>query len=217
MKLKEKNQAIELRKKGKSYNEILNNIKVSKGTLSLWLRDIELTEQQKAILLIGRQKSRYLGAKKRQQQRIDRTEKILREAQIEVKALCNNSFFVSGLMLYWAEGSKSPVEQVRFANSDPIMIKLMMKWFRNACKVPEEKFRIGIHIHNLHCRKDVEKHWSDITGIPLKRFVKTYVKTTSLGHRKNKLYNGVCTIRINNVDLFRRIHGWRLGIVENFN
>lgn len=50
MKLKEKIRAIKLRKLGKSYSEIRKQVKVSKSTLSLWLRDIKLTpEQEKRI------------------------------------------------------------------------------------------------------------------------------------------------------------------------
>ncbi len=47
MKLKEKKKARKLRKKGKSYSEILKKVKVSKSTLSVWLRDIKLTAEQK--------------------------------------------------------------------------------------------------------------------------------------------------------------------------
>jgi len=46
MKLQQKIQAIDLRKSGRSYGEIRREIKVSKATLSLWLRDIVLTPEQ---------------------------------------------------------------------------------------------------------------------------------------------------------------------------
>ena len=42
-----KERAIELRKQGLSYNEILLQIDVAKSSLSLWLRDIKLTKEQK--------------------------------------------------------------------------------------------------------------------------------------------------------------------------
>lgn len=57
--------AIELRKQGLSYREIRKSINVSKSTLSLWLKDIELTEQQKKRLT-RLQATAYLGAKKNQ-------------------------------------------------------------------------------------------------------------------------------------------------------
>lgn len=45
-KLREKDLAQELRKKGYSYKEMLNKINVSKSTLSLWCRNIKLTKKQ---------------------------------------------------------------------------------------------------------------------------------------------------------------------------
>ncbi|MFA5360480.1 MAG: hypothetical protein WC320_00675 [Candidatus Paceibacterota bacterium] len=44
---KDKDLAIELRKKGKSYNQISKEIEISKGTLSYWFSN---TKWSKAIL-----------------------------------------------------------------------------------------------------------------------------------------------------------------------
>ena len=219
MKLKEKIEAIRLRKLGKSYGEIRKKARVSKGTLSLWLRNIELTPgQEKRLYVELRQKNAYRMAKLNQRKRIDKTKKILKEAKKEVSSYFTNPLFLAGLMLYWAEGDKSEEDElVKFSNSDPAMIKLMMRWFGEICKVPEEKFRITLYIHELFCRKDIEKYWSKLTKIPLAQFHKTQVKPTSLRHRKNPLYNGTCAIRISNRDLFRRIKGWKLGFLEKIN
>ncbi|TSC67048.1 MAG: Uncharacterized protein G01um101466_809, partial [Parcubacteria group bacterium Gr01-1014_66] len=47
---------------------------------------------------------------------------------------------------------------VKFTNSDWNTIILMMRWFREVCKVPEEKFRIALHIHNLHSAPDAKNY-----------------------------------------------------------
>ncbi|MEK7172759.1 MAG: hypothetical protein AAB740_02155 [Patescibacteria group bacterium] len=216
MKLKEKIKAIQLRKAGKSYGEIMQKIKVPKSTLSMWLRDVELTEQQKNRLYVTlRRQNAYKGAKLLQERRILRTEKIITEAKKEAQKMFKNPLFLSGLMLYWAEGDKSErFEHVKFSNSDPAMVQLIMRWFREICKTPESKFRICLHIHSLHCRKDILQYWSQITGIPLSQFYKTQVKPTSLKHRRNVLYNGTCAVAVGDRWLFRRIKGWRLGIME---
>lgn len=219
MKLKEKIRAIKLRKMGKSYGEILKKTSVSKSTLSLWLRDIKLTpEQEKKIYVEWRQKHAYKLAKFNQKKRIEITKKIIEEAKKEIPLYLKNPLFLSGLMLYWAEGSKSEQdERTEFSNSDPSMIKFMMRWFRGICRVPEEKFRVNLYIHELFCRKDIEKYWSTITDIPLNQFHKTQIKPTSLRHRKNRLYNGTCSIRVSDRNLFRRIKGWKLGFLEKMN
>lgn len=219
MKFGEKLESIRLRSSGKSYSEILKKVKVSKGTLSLWLRDIKLTKEQEQELYVNRkQKNAYRLAKLNQQKRIERTEVVIKEAQEELGTFLHKHLFLAGLMLYWAEGDKSDnLELVKFSNSDPAMIKLMMRWFRKICLVPENKFRIALHIHELFVRKNCEKYWSKITNIPPSQFHKTYIKPTSLRHRKNKLYYGTCVIRISSKDLFRRIKGWKLGYLKKMN
>ena len=213
MKFREKLLAIKLRKGGKSYDEIHQVIKVSKSTLSIWLRDIPLNARQKNTL-IGRQKSRYAGAKANQKKRIERTKQIVDLAKKEVVTFINDPLFLAGVMLYWAEGTKRSNETVKLTNSDPEMIKLMMRWFRSICKVPEKKFRIALNIHTLHHYSEIRKYWSDLTKIPLEQFYKVQIKTTSFPSKRNFLYNGTCTITICNRDLFRKIEGWRMGLLK---
>jgi hypothetical protein len=210
-----KNLARRLRQKGKSYSEILKLVKISKSTLSLWLRDIPLSEKQKRKLE-GRTKSRYSGSKARQQARINLTKEIIENSKRESNNLLKDKLFLSGLMLYWAEGTKRGEEMVNFSNSDPNMIKLMMRWFREICKVEKERFRIQMHIHSLLNQKDIKDYWSNLTGIPLKQFHKLMVKKTSLSHRKNILYYGTCCIRVCDKNLFRKIMGWKIGVLEKF-
>ena len=119
-------------------------------------------------------------------------------------------------MLYWAEGTKRGEEMVNFSNSDPNMINLMMKWFRKICQVKEERFRIQVHIHSLLTPQYVKNYWSKLTGISIKQFHKLMIKKTSLGHRKNILYYGTCCIRVCDKNLFRKIMGWKIGVLKKF-
>ena len=49
-KVREKKEAIFLRKKGYTYNEILQKVSVSKSSLSEWLKDLPLTKDEKSML-----------------------------------------------------------------------------------------------------------------------------------------------------------------------
>ncbi|OGH76810.1 MAG: hypothetical protein A2469_03295 [Candidatus Magasanikbacteria bacterium RIFOXYC2_FULL_40_16] len=216
MKYDEKIRAIKLRRQGKSYNDIKTKIKVSKGTLSLWLRNIKLTpEQYKKLYFTAKQQNAYKLAKKRQSEINERKKMIFLQAKKEIPALFNNPLFIAGLMLYWAEGDKSKkFEIIKFTNSDYKMIELMMRWFRKFCGITENKFKIQLHIHELHNKIVLEKYWSKVTKIPLSQFYKTQIKPTSLQHRKNMLYNGTCSVRIYNRDLFRKINAWKINFIE---
>ena len=207
MKYEEKQLAIKLRKRGKSYNEILKKVRVSKGTLSLWLRGIKLTKkQEKELYVTRRQKNARLLADMKQEKKKRQIENINKAAKKQIFNLIKDRLFLAGLMLYWAEGDKSEqAELVKFSNSDPKMIEFMMKWFRKICKVEEQRFRIALHIHELHNEIYLKKYWSHLTNIPIKQFHKTQIKSTSIGHRKKMLYNGTCSIRISDKNLFRKI------------
>ena len=215
MKYKEKLKAIKLRKNGKSYGEIRKIVKVSKASLSLWLKDVEISPENRQKILIGREKSRYFAAQARKEDRIERTRKIVEFAEKEFKFLIKKELFLCGLLLYWAEGDKKQ-ERVKFANSDKDMIMLMMRWFREVCHVPESKFRIALHIHSLHIKGDVVQYWSKITGVNQSQFNKVYIKKTTLKNKRLPLYEGTCSIVISSKELFRRIVGWRKGLLVHF-
>ncbi len=83
--------------------------------------------------------------------------------------------------------------------------------------VSEIKFRIALHIMTLHNKNYSEKFWSEVTGVPLVRFNKTIIKQTLLKGKRNPSYMGTCIIRISDKNLFRKIVGWKVGILEFYN
>lgn len=212
--------ARELRKQGLSFSEIIDKIpNLSKGTLNGWLKDIELTQKQKERLLLkirnGADRGRFKGSLTNHKKRIEVTEKIIDIGKVEAKKRITDSFFIAGIMLYWAEGDKTQ-ERVGFTNADPIMIQFIMNWFRKVCNVPESKFRIALSIMALHDKNESEKFWSQITGLRLSSFNKTRIKPTLLKGKRNPSYRGTCRIIISDKNLFRKITGWKLGLLENF-
>lgn len=216
MKLAEQRKAISLRKKGLSYRSIQKRLPISRSSLNRWLKDIRLTQKQLMNLQSNRKKGRMKGAFIKKMNRIQKTNRLLQLGETEFFRFSKNALFLSGLLLYWAEGDKHKEESVKFTNADPSMISLMMQWFRKICHVPEKKFRIALHIHNLHNPKTVNIYWSKLTGIPIHQFHKNYIKKSSLRFRKNILYNGTCAIIVNNKDLFRKIMGWKNGLLKFF-
>ena len=212
MKPEEKFEAAYLRRRlGKSYNEIRRKVKVSKSTLSLWLRNIKLSNVQRRRLI--NKQIFNPGGKVSHEKRLKRTKEIINKAKKEVILLAQNPLFLAGLMLYCAEGGKAQ-EKVRFSNSNTVLVRLMMKWFRKFCQPPENKYRVAIHIHEFISRKNSKQYWSKVTGIPTSQFYKTNIKPPGLSYRKNPLYNGTCHITIDNRDLFRKIKGWTIGFFK---
>ncbi len=101
-----KSEAIKLRKKGKSYSQILSVVPVSHSSLSIWLRDIKLSELQKANLEKRQVQGSLKGALIRKNDRILRSKKIKESASGDIDKLSKRELWLIGVALYWAEGSK---------------------------------------------------------------------------------------------------------------
>lgn len=209
-KLKEKRIVQNLRKQGLSYNEILLKVPVAKGSISLWCRDIELTSAQKDRLEKKRERNLQriinLGPKAIARKRKKEIRKIKIEAKKEIHPLTLYELKIVGAMIYWAEGSKSG--GVRISNSDPKLIKFIVRWLKEVCKVSPKRLRACLNIHANQNDKKIKKYWSKITEIPLEQFGKSYIKPEGTGHRKNILHNGVIGIQFGSEDLRHRIMAW---------
>lgn len=211
MRLKEKKLARKLRKRGYSINEICKKAGLAKGSVSLWVRDIELTHTQKQKLsekgiqkevIERRRNTRLKRENARRQIIIDRAKK-------EINNLSKKELKLIGTALYWAEGRKAQHSGAQFSNSDPRMIQLMMQFFRKCCKVPEEKFRGHISIHpHLNARR-AERYWHNISKIPLNQFYKTSKQQSRASKgEKDTLPFGTFVIQICSTELFLKIKGW---------
>ena len=219
-KLGEKVKAQELRKRGLSYNEISKYVNVSKGTLSYWCRDVKLTSKQQNALfnrkLTGQKKGSVIAARNKQIRRWKEEKRLHQLGIREIGKLSKKQRFVAGVALYAAEGHKTGRSAVGFANSDPKMITFMMGWFREFGKVLEPKFRGAVWIHDNLDEFRARRFWSNLTGIPITQFNKSYIaenKVNSKKVRKQKHEYGIFTIRFSDVALKRRLDGWISGIL----
>lgn len=213
-KLEERIKAQSLRKRGLSYKEILQYVSVSKSTLSEWLKDTTLNKKQQLKLLekrkFGQRKGSIIAAENKRRIRIKRTLAIFREARKKLGRLDKRDRFLAGIALYAAEGDKTDGKG-GLANSDPRIIKFMMQWFKEFCDIPDSKFRGAIWLHEGRNEEKAKRYWSQLTGIPINQFHKTYVaenKTKSRKIRKNIHEYGVFAIRFSDSERHRLIMGW---------
>lgn len=214
MKLGEKNRARALRKHGLAMNEIAKRLNVSKSSVSLWVSDITLNTEQ--IRSLNKSPHSREAIEKRRVSRLKkenaRRDKIQEQARQEVKKINRSELFVMGIALYWGEGTKCKRGVVEFTNSDPEMVKVMMKFFRKVCKVPENKFRGHVFLHEHLSVRDAERHWSNISAIPIKQFHKTSIQHNRKRIKKDTLVNGTFAIIVCDTELKLKINGWTEGV-----
>jgi hypothetical protein len=215
MKKIEKDRARELRRQGYSMNEITRRLRVSKSSVSLWTRDIELTALQKRTLS---EHGRSVESVERRRLARLTNERARRRVHFElavseVESVSKRDLFFVGAALYWGEGSKTKRGTVDFTNSDPRSIQVMMRYFREICGVPDEKFRGHVILHpHLNARK-AERYWSRISDIPLAQFHKTSMQHNKASkNKKDSLPLGTFAIGVYDTLLYLRVMGWMEGI-----
>ena len=208
-----KEKAIDLRKQGYSYSYIQEKLNLSKSTLSYWLRDIVYSPNQYTKDKIGKARSRASEVKSNLKRKsIDEAGVLARKDIVDFN---KRDLFMLGLGLYMGDGSKTQ-NMVRIVNSNPDIIRLAVKWFKDVCGLDESNFRLAIHLHFDNNKASSEKYWNKVTGIPISNFGKMQVdKRVSSHKKKNLLPHGTAHLSIVSngkkefgVFLFRRIEAW---------
>lgn len=215
--------AVSLRLEGKSYSEIANKVQVSKSTLSLWLRDVALEEPIKKILEAKKYQGQRRGGFAKKTLRLQDQRAIELKALKEIDNINKRELWLLGIIAYWCEGSKqkeSNVSQrVIFTNSDPILLRLFVKWLKEICGINESDILYSIYIHES---ADIDKalvYWSETIDVLKNNFSRTIIKKhITQTNRKNtgNSYHGLIRIAVRrSTNLNRKIKGWVLGI-NNF-
>ena len=145
LKFQEYQKAIELRKTGLSYTEILQQVHVAKSTLSLWLRSVGLSKCQKQRLTERKLASIKRGWQKWRGMRLQKVRELKQKAYAEIGEVSKRELWLIGTALYWAEGSKEKENNVgqglTFCNSDSQMIKFYLRWLEEVLKVQEDNIK----------------------------------------------------------------------------
>jgi len=216
--INKKLKAIGLRQRGLSVRYISHKLGAARGSVSTWVKEVVLSKEQKLKLKQYSHSPEII--EKRRQSRLKnediKRKKIMNIAASSVPFLTKESLFILGIGLYWAEGGKSNRGMARISNSDPAMIKIVMRFFREICHVPEKRFRGHIHIHSQDAVKSAERFWSDVTGVPLDQFYKTYsIKSKASKNRRLTLPYGTLDIGVCDTRLHLMIIGWIEGLKKN--
>ena len=207
-------KAVRLRKNGLSYNEIRKRISVSKSTLSLWLKTVPLKPEYRARLYTKQIQILSRGSQSQKERRAREVEEIVKSAEAEIKIpISLETYRLIGSFLYWAEGSKGRMFEL--TNSDPHMILFIVRWIDKIFKIPAKSLKMRLNIYHQQDEQKIKKFWSDLTGIPLQNFGKSYIKPLSKGYKKNNLYYGTARIEVpKSTDMRHRTFGWVKAVLK---
>lgn len=210
-----RNVATQLRKLGWSYGEIKKKTHVPKSTLSVWLKGIPLKPEHRTRLYTKQIEILSRGGPSQRERRKREVAALIDAAQKEITIpLSDQAFKLFGAALYWGEGSKG--NQLYVTNADPRLILFMARWIEKVFNISRKKLRARLNIYPQQNEDDLKGFWSDLTGIPLTNFGKSYVKPFSTGYKKNNLYYGTMRIEVpKSGNLVHQIYGWTQAVLEH--
>jgi transposase-like protein len=210
---KEYEQARSLRLMGASVRDIARQLSVAKSTVSIWVRDIKLTDEQIARL---NAESRTLGTRGREKftqtmqlKRQALVATLRRQAEEQYETLRSDPEFMFGLALYIGEGSKGGLSTLIITNWNPCVITQAIHFFEQL-GMPRERMRCKIVLHPNQDVAAAETFWSHTTGLPLTQFARTYhsISPGSRGKRGQKWPHGGCRLSVSSVELRHKLNRW---------
>lgn len=184
---------------------IARRLGVSVSSVSLWVRDIELSPEQRVVLknkVSGGWSANAIAARRRRTLSQERGRALVRDA---------DPLFVAGIMLFWAEDAKARNE-VAFVNSDPELVRFFARFLRRFYGVRDERFRVARNLFadHLALQREIEQFWLDLLELPRsclrKSMVNVYSKY-SQRKRSGKLPYGTCKLVVCDTAIAQSIYG----------
>lgn len=207
MKQKEKREAIKLRRDGLSYGIIAKQLGVSKSSVHVWTKDVELNLDKLSRLngnkLNGGRKGNITCAKKARLQRAawqDEGRNLATKGDVNHVMLC---------MLYWAEGRKSK-NTLAVSNTDAALLKIVKGFVDDFFNPQPEEYtiRINCYVNNGLTAKEIEKYWLKTLSLPKTCLRSSLFKSGCDGdYRKNRHVYGVCSLSLHRTDIVQHIFG----------
>ena len=184
---------------GMAITDICKQLGVAKSSVSMWVRDIVLSEEQKEALYkqhytyLAKTRGAHTNAVKGREQRI------IYQQEGRLKALEGDPLHIAGCMLYWGEGAKNK-NSLKMSNSDAGMLAFYMRFLRESLQIDDDKIvvRIVCYLGNNLSEQDIESYWLQNLQVPRTCLRKTSVNVQPVSSQQKgrKLLYGTCEIAV---------------------
>jgi hypothetical protein len=196
------------RDQGWSIKQIAAALDVAVSSVSVWVRDVELTPKQTAALHARIGAGRVLGNART----TARARAVRKSHQAYGRAMARRAdpLHVMGCMLYWAEGSRSR-NAVSIANADPALLALFICFLRHSfrCRDEEPTFRCNCFLNTGLSLAEIQSWWLTRLQLPPECLRRAIVNRPSSagGARKRTLPYGTGHLRVHSTKISQSIHG----------
>jgi hypothetical protein len=191
------------------------------STLSAWLRDVPLTDQQRRELFERRASNGRATGQANRERRLRKEAEIRRACADQVRTVRQRDLFIAGVIAYAAEGSKrKPWQsscQVKFTNSDPRMIRLFLSWL-DLDGVDRSSVTFCVAIHEDADVSEALDYWARVVRVPAQRFLRTTLKRGNPRTTRRNVgsdYRGCLVVHVRRSgDLNKRLEAWFQSILD---
>lgn len=203
-------QAVSLRKRGFTLDEIAKYCDISKSTASIWLKNkafsTEVTKQNVKRAGAENAKRLRLINKARSGERAKRYKEVLRSADVEFKHYQDDPLFIAGVMLYIGEGDNRHERLIRIASARMEVHKVFIRFAQEFLGVEKNKTHFWILLYPDLDEELCMKKWSKSIGISYAQFFKNQV----IQGKSNKriLHYGVGNTIIGSTVLKYKLNRW---------
>jgi len=205
-----KETAVSLRQQGQSLKTIHKHLGVPLSTLSGWLKHIELSEEQIALLERKKQAALILARQKAADwHRAQKSLRLFAARQEAENSLANLPLTPEVLdlalaMLYFGEGAKTR-DRTTIASSDPRILQMVIKILTLNYDVSPAVFRCELHLRMDQKADDLKKYWAKELGLHHSQFTYVAFDKRSTGKATYAHYKGVCVLHCGNVAIQRKL------------
>jgi predicted transcriptional regulator len=202
--------AVQLRKRGFTYDEIAKIVGISKSTVSSWISRetwsiaIKQDNQKRAAKENKKRISLLNTARGNQNKKLYAEAE--RSAKTEYKHYKYNPLFIAGVSLYMADGDHTDEHLIRIAGSRKDVHRVFIQFIQEYLGVPREKIHFWLSVYSGTSPEKCSRAWSKTIRIPLSQFHKYQVieKRT----KKHTLHDGVGNTIIGGTVLKKKLMQW---------
>ncbi len=204
MKIEKRLLARELRKEGKSIKEIARLAEVSQGSVSVWCRDIKLSDLQ-LNLLSKRSRPNYSEQIERRKGHAytSRLQRIAHQEAGKQRAAEGDLLHAQACMLYWAEGAKDRAS-VDICNSNPDLLLLFKNFLLKEFEISKSQLLLRLALHEDTEIEECKRFWSSYLSLSTSQIKDVAIKKSG-GKRQKKIPYGMCTLRLHSVEVAQHI------------
>ena len=204
-------QAVQLRTRGFTLQEIAKVCDVSKSTVSKWLKNnatsASVTMQNKRRAGRDNAKRLLLVNKARGGERSNRYREAVRSAETEFKHYRTHSLFVAGVMVYAASGDRTAPRVIRLSSARVSLHRTFIRFATEFLGADKTQIRFWVLLYRGQSEETCLKKWKAVTSLPYSQFHKSQVAAAKVAKGKT-LHYGVGNTIIGNTVLKHKLNRW---------